>query len=469
MPTVFFQFRGFSLSHPDLLEMQLDSSLDFWPQFREFFKDPNSLFWTPEFLLNFFLAVILAILLLYSIIKRKAQPKVLISKTEGSYPVFETTPPEQTLAIENIFPDEWFEKADLVLLKSFTQHSLDSTLLELQKALENLSPDKAPSDEFELIVADKLENALHKSLKDERLYKAFERKVPYSREEREIMAAHLKTLAPPVRLPAAPAASAWPRSVALAVGAAIGSILGSLALGTITFWLGFQRTIGGAFGGPVGAGLVVYCFLSLGGNEKKRRLLLGALGLALTTETLLAINPWGWLAAKGPSTSGRAKRFLAYLALAVVALTVKAKKSFSKEAWLEQIKPIALNWLAAVTSLAAVLSSQARFSDSIAPKESLNSLELLNETVCLVKKMRSKDLERDNVLLDQLVRLLSRSGYQMSQRDLAKDPLTITWSPSSSEFYEPFGLIRNGQEAIVEEEPIVKDGLVLKKGLATPR
>jgi hypothetical protein len=138
--------------------------------------------------------------------------------------------------------------------------------------------------------------------------------------------------------------------------------------------------------------------------------------------------------------------------------------------------------------------------DGLSLKEgSKSDTALVGELAFLVNRLKERPDAAKEPLFSQLVRKLENAGYETgispdveaessskvssasSVEEVkptsdhgtgpprrAGQPRRLEWDHSLADRYEAFGLVENGQMVVIEEEPVFKEGKVIRKGQAVP-
>ncbi|MDR2455646.1 MAG: hypothetical protein LBE49_03495, partial [Deltaproteobacteria bacterium] len=276
-----------------------------------------------------------------------------------------------------------------------------------------------------------------------------------------VLSLHLSELMPTLRIPP-PSFSVSPRPSAMALAAALGALAGDMLGGAAAVKLGQPLETGIMAGAALGAAAFILLALWLGLNEKVRRVALALIGGAavLDTASQAALGPLAPIAGGGSYF----KRLALYLGAGASLLLIKAKPSLERTKTRENAVLAILSWLEEAVSLAAVLVR--KVAAPIGPAEKEESEELLAKIVPSVRTLLADPALRDSSALAELSRRLLNSGYEVSPKESA--PTALFWDDGLRERYDTFGLVRSGQKVVVEEEPVIKDDRVIRKGLVVP-
>jgi hypothetical protein len=285
--------------------------------------------------------------------------------------------------------------------------------------------------------------------------------------EPSLMMVHLNSLIPPLRLPPFPKTFLEPRSSAVALMSAIGAVLGDIFGGALLSYLGQPQETGILVGTAIGAAIGAIISLYLSQNDKIRKRLLILVGTAAAVDTAIqvakgALMPGFLLGGKGSFI----KRLGLYLALSLALFLVKAKPGFDKGVWRQSLDSSIDAFLHAIVPLSAVLMF--RLKERKETYDTVDETKLIKDIVPLIRKLKDNPLLNDEVLFSQIVQKIENAGFDMTPLASRDSPAILVWEQSLIERYNTFGYIKLGQKVIVEEEPLIKDGEVIKKGLVAP-
>jgi hypothetical protein len=245
----------------------------------------------------------------------------------------------------------------------------------------------------------------------------------------------------------------------MAVAAALGALAGDMLGGAAAVKLGQPLETGIMAGAALGSAAFILLALWLGLNEKVRRAALALIGGAAVFDTASQ-------AALAPIAGGGSyfKRLALYLGAGAALLLIKARPSLERAKTRENALLAISSWLDSAVSLSAVLVRKALAPAGPALKD--ESEELLAKIVPAVRALLADPALAESPALAELSRRLLNCGYEVSPKESAPAPLL--WEDGLRERYDTFGLARAGQKVVVEEEPVVKDGRVVRKGLVVP-
>jgi hypothetical protein len=413
-----------------------------------------------------------------------------------------------------IFPDQWFAGVDEVKLEVYLAKSKREAVRAFLAALGDISAEdestakdpmesqKPPGAESLKAAAERLALTVNRALTAPEMFEVLNGGAKLDPGELALLRLHLDRLLPPIRLPRPEVSPGEIRPLAGGLMTLLGAIAGNFILGvastgeTVT---PLGRWLGSAVGAVIGSLLAVFLAQN---NRVRRRLLAGVGGLAffdaLGSIFSGALLP-GFLS---PGKNSLPKRLLFYAGIILVLLLVKSKKVFDLSSYKDTITSMVDDYLSA--SIPLLLVIMFRLKDSATSieqaKKSRAEIELTADLAFLVSRMRSRPEPEREPLFSQLVRKLENAGFeipdpsnsqtgaqissqtgaqnnsqtgsrassQTSSRSKEQPPRKLAWDDSLADRYEPFGLIENGQQVIIEEEPVYKDGKVIRKGQAVP-
>ncbi|MDR0620394.1 MAG: hypothetical protein LBJ61_00715 [Deltaproteobacteria bacterium] len=289
--------------------------------------------------------------------------------------------------------------------------------------------------------------------------------------ELSLLGAHLNRLLPPISPPRPEVSPGEIRPLAVALLTVLGAMAGSFLAMTIFFAsnnLEAWQTVGAVVGAMAGGVLAVF----LAQNPRARRwLLAGVAGLAFF-DALAAIFS-GALLPFLPSLGrgSRLKRFLFYAGAILVLLLVNSEKAFDLKRYREAVTIRVGDYLSGAIPLLAVLTF--RIKEAVAAQSESKKYDrdegLLAELAFLAGRVRAKPGLKDDPSFSQLIRKLENAGFVAETPEVPeKGPRKLPWEAGLAELYEPFGIIEAGRLVVIEEEPVFKDGKVIRKGQAVP-
>ncbi|MDR2349226.1 MAG: hypothetical protein LBF41_01200, partial [Deltaproteobacteria bacterium] len=364
----------------------------------------------------------------------------------------------------SLFPSQWLKKADLPRLEKWLLDTEKECLsvCEAELGFDSDSSAKPPDLSRMKAAGDRLALTLNRALSGGELFRAVagEEEAP----EPTLVMTHLNTLLPPLKPPPVPGTWLAPRASAVALFSAIGAVLGDLAGGALLSRLGQPAETGILLGAAAGAALGAAAALILSQNEKLRKRLLLLVGATAAVDAAVRVAKGAVLPGFSGGGSGSfAKRLGLYLALTLALFLVKAKPDFDREGWRANLESTVDLYLRGVIPLAAVLMF--RLGEKTEPSDAGGELKLLEDLVPLVKRLKGNPEVDGLAAFSQLTRKMENAGFDLTLKNKGTAPESLVWDGSLSDSYDTFGRVKNGQRVIVEEEPLIKDGEVLKKGL----
>jgi hypothetical protein len=295
-------------------------------------------------------------------------------------------------------------------------------------------------------------------------------------DQRGYLRLHLRKLITPPPIPDLSHTQAEVRPLVLmlvtAVTTAIGLILGS---GVVKL-VGISSETGLVLGSVLGAVFGVFSVMFLATHEKLRNWFL--LGLGLVSGADLAVF---WLRNMSLVTRGSVlsilKRFVFYGGLALIACVSKRKKIFNRDNYRKEIEAIIEQWLRVVLAVFAVLTYKINSLEQNPFNRYAEDKDKLNTVVSIVKKLKRVDSRDTNITIDELVQELESCGFEVEGEAVnvdscndnsvwATDNEELIWDETQNKFYSAIGIIRNGDKFQIVEEPIIRNEIVERKGIA---
>ncbi|MDR3135110.1 MAG: hypothetical protein LBU69_03335 [Deltaproteobacteria bacterium] len=374
---------------------------------------------------------------------------------------------------DGLFPGQWFERIDKAKVDAFLGRAKRETVRGFRQALSGEvpeAPQKPPAAETLSRATEKLAFSLNGFLTAPELFEALNGGDRPGPTGLSLLSLHLNALLPPIKLPGPEVSPGEIKTLSVSLMALMGAVAGNILVGAIDSGgqgSGTAALVGSAVGAFFGASLAVF----LAQNERARRWLLAGVGGLAFFDALSSIFQGALL--PGFLSLGRDsffKRLLFYLGAIIVLILVKGRKAFDLGRYMEAVESRVEEYLNGALPLHVVLMYRLRESE---PEGSLSGntrpgAELAGEVAFLVSRMRAKPELENEPLFSQLVRKLDNAGFETKATGEAKGPRVIEWDDSLADRYEPFGLIEKGNKAVIEEEPVFKDGKVIRKGQAVP-
>jgi hypothetical protein len=367
-----------------------------------------------------------------------------------------------------IFPSQWLAGADEGKLGPLLAKARDEAARAFFDGLGPLDDGAGrPPDPGAIeAAAGKMAFSLRQSLASPGVLGALSGGGGLGRKETALLILHLGRLLPPVKAPRPEAQPGEIRPLAVALVALAGSAVCSLAGGTVRF-LGLPAETGHFVGSALGAGLGALVAMFLSQNERCRRWLMAAVGGLAFLDALSAIV--GGALLPGFLSSGRgslAKRLLFYLGAMLVLALVKGGKGFDRERLRRDVEERAGDYLRDSLPLLAVLMFRVGGEGQGPALGTQPGEALAADVAALVRRLRGRGWAGDDPVMDELARRLARDGYDTEPR--AGVRRRLAWEDGLGNLYETFGLIGKDQMVVIEEEPVLREGKVVQKGLAVP-
>ena len=244
--------------------------------------------------------------------------------------------------------------------------------------------------------------------------------------------------------------------VRLAIAGGVGSLAGGLLFESLAELIHVSPSLGLLAGGIIGAFLFVFLLGAVAKNPKLRKSLLMLFGLAsFSSFTLLGVIK---------SLRGKKnlfKRLGIFLAAIFVILFMKSEDKFNKSLYSEYLDDLIDLWLRHI-SLVYELTAKMLGNDGFDESNNQVISFLVEELDKIGRLENKKDVSRELAFAGQYLKSL---GIEESGNKDEKEKKDLLWKDSYLEFYERYGSIEEGEPFFVESEAIIKNGIVLKKGL----
>ncbi|MDR2368540.1 MAG: hypothetical protein LBF58_10635 [Deltaproteobacteria bacterium] len=363
---------------------------------------------------------------------------------------------------DGLFPGQWFEGVDGEKLDAYLAKAKREAVRDFLEALA-CEPGKPPGPEKLAAATERLARSLNRLLTAPGLFAALNGGEEPQPRDLALIGLHLNGLLPPIRLPSPEVSPGEIRPLSVGLMALLGAAAGifaAQAFGAPGPWPALAAACGSALGS------VLAIFLSQ--NDRVRRWLLAAVGGLAFFDAVGTIFSGALLPSLGKVSFF--KRLLFYGGAVLVLLLVKGKKAFDLGRYKEAVSARVSDYLAGTLPLLIVLTF--RLSQSAeAQRLSLRSqaeAELLGEVAFLLSRARAKPGLGAEPSLSRLARKLENAGFEAEAPPDPQAPRRLEWDESLRDLYEPFGLIENGRKVLIEEEPVYRDGKVIRKGQAVP-
>ncbi|MDR1483780.1 MAG: hypothetical protein LBT09_03045 [Planctomycetaceae bacterium] len=292
-------------------------------------------------------------------------------------------------------------------------------------------------------------------------------------DQRGYLRLHLRKLILPPEIPDLLHTQAEVRPVVLTAVTAVMTAVGLFIGGGVSKLVGLSGETGFVLGSVLGAVVGVFCVMFLASRERLRNRFLLGLGLVAGCDVAVFLLRNMSLITRG-SVLSILKRFGFYGGLMLIAIVSKREKVFNRENYRREVEAIIRQWLNSVLSVYAVLTYK------------INSLELnpfnryaedrdkLNSVVLIVRKLKKAGSNDASIIISELIQELESCGFDLGEEcgevSVGNDNAVLlpdkifNWDESQNKFYNPIGIIRNGDNFEVIEEPVIRNEIVERKG-----
>lgn len=319
---------------------------------------------------------------------------------------------------------------------------------------------KVPSQEALALATERTETFLQEQVLSDNWIKSSTRVQDINLEKaKSILKAYL--IEEKIQLPVIPPlvnsqASMW----RLAVAGGVGSLTCGFLFESLARFVHLSSSLGLLTGGAVGAFLFVFLLGAVAKNPKLRKRLLVILGIA-------SFSSLSFFSLK-KSLRGKKnilKRFGILITALFVILFMKSEDKFNKTLYSEYLEKVIDLWLRhiiLVYELTAKMLGKDDFDES-----NNQIISFLVEELDKIGRLENKsDVKREVSFAGQYLKRLGIGEAESESLKLGAGNKKLIWNDSYLEFYERYGSIEDGDPFFVETEAIVKNGIVLKKGLA---
>ncbi|MBO4857353.1 MAG: hypothetical protein J5527_02420 [Treponema sp.] len=241
----------------------------------------------------------------------------------------------------------------------------------------------------------------------------------------------------------------------IAIASGVGSVAGGLLFEAVFEFFHLSSSLGLLVGGAAGAFLFTWLLGLVAKNQKLRRRLLVILGVASFSSFAFSSFVKSLRGKKNLF-----KKLGLLLAAIFVILFMKSEDKFNKTLYSEYLDS-SIDWWLSQVSFAYELTGK-MLGDGGIKAHNDQAIAFMVEELGKINKLNSlDDMNREVSFATQY---LKRFGIEAGGEN-KKDKRALIWDNSLIEFYDRYGSIEEGDPFFVESEAIVKDGIVIKKGL----
>jgi hypothetical protein len=281
----------------------------------------------------------------------------------------------------------------------------------------------------------------------------------------DAIAIEFRRFAPPLNAPPLPATTELP-PLRMPVASMLGAILGALIGSPLGFYLLGMRDVGLLVGAPLGALVTTYALEQASRSTWLSRTLIATLGVATAAEVwaFLSVNP---LAAIWRKLSGRnsLQRIAVYLMLIALLVFTRRRATYDR-AILEQSVRRTIDdwWRGALLVLAALVARPASQAAGGSREE-----QAMAELGKRIMELHAASADNLRGVAEEVVDAARDAGFEGLAGPSGSRPsgaaAVVAWAESLRERYNVFGHVEMGDFVRVEQEPVVRGGEVLEKGL----
>ena len=350
-------------------------------------------------------------------------------------------------------------------LKAFDIVANDATEVAVRAFMANLGDSQCPSRE-ELRSAI---NASYGKLKDclfnRKTINALSGADSINDNRLDAIALTFNRFAPPLNCPPLPVFTEL-NMMRMPLAAMLGAVLGALIGSFIGLYFLAMRDVGLLVGAPFGAFAVTWGLEQASRSVWISRTLIATLGLATAAEVwaYLSVNP---MAAIWRKLSGRdsIKRVAVYLLLITLLVFTRRIANYDRSVLELSVRQTIEGWLRGALLVLAVLIEQ----QVSRPDHELSDEQAMAELGKRIMELNVSSTENLPGLARDVVDAARDAGFEglviASDSTNSDDRNVLTWVESMSERYDSFGHVEAGDIVLVEREPVVRSGDLLKKGL----
>lgn len=235
----------------------------------------------------------------------------------------------------------------------------------------------------------------------------------------------------------------------LSIGTSIGCIVGGLFANFVEKLLRFSSIYAGFIGCILGSFVFTYILGKIATNERLKQRILAFLGISALTE----IGTRRFFRIK---QSGKKffKKVAMFFVVIFAVLFMKSETTFNKTKYSEVLSANINEWLNYVFLISQILMKLSN--NRIFSSEDKIVSFVVSELSKLSGGTTKENYERE---ISYILTYLKSIGIGIINEN------EKTWNSNLEEFYNKYGIIEVGDEIIIEKDAIVKDGIVIKKGL----
>ena len=260
-----------------------------------------------------------------------------------------------------------------------------------------------------------------------------------------------------------------------ALTALIGTILGGYLL-PLFFLLIMNKAdasrLGMIIGGPLGAGLIIFFHCYISKNRKIKSAFLIGLGLVTVADIFFTAKAasglgglWRSLKGKNKGFSPFLKRIFSYFIILIILVLAKRKVIFDQEDYRKIVDNSIYLWL---TGSFEFIQNWLR---QPSKDEDQNDKSMNDLIECIYKIHQSPkeylvDVASEMIVTAKNLGIEGIEGEPVFISDKFIKPDEFEWNDDSEKTYNAFGVIEEGDKVYIEKKAIIKDGIVIKKGIA---
>ncbi|MDR1053045.1 MAG: hypothetical protein LBL39_02625, partial [Planctomycetaceae bacterium] len=289
-------------------------------------------------------------------------------------------------------------------------------------------------------------------------------------EQRGYLRLHLRKLVVPLAIPDLSHVQTEVRTKIMATVTAITTTLGFIVGSWVSSLVGVADGSCLVLGSVLGAVVGICGVMFLAGNEKLRKRLLLGLGIAAVTDAAVF-----WLRGKTLVWRGSflsiAKRFCFYGGLAVIAFVAKREKVVNYDNYRKEIEAMIGQWLHSVIVIFVVLTYKINSLEQNPFNRYAEDKNKLNTIASIVKRLKKSEPNDTEITIIELVQELESCGFDIDDEtnnnccNNNPNQQNLVWNESQNKLYNPIGILRNGDNFQIIEEPITRDEIIERKGL----
>ena len=329
----------------------------------------------------------------------------------------------------------------------------------------NLGDSRCPSrDELQSAI-NASRGKLREFLFDRKTINALNRADSFNDSRLDAIALKFSRFAPPLNCPPLPVFTEL-NPIRMSLAAMLGAVFGGLIGSFVGIYFLAMRDVGLLVGAPLGAFALTWGLEQASRSVWISRTLITALGVATAAEVwaYLSVNP---VAVIWRKLSGRdsIKRITVYLLIIALLVFTRRRVTYDREILEQSVRQSVEGWLHNALRVLAVLIEQ----QATQPNRGRSEEQAIAELGKRIIELNSSTPENLQGHVQDVIESARDAGFEgldnATTSSKSNDKSVLTWAEPMRERYDSFGYVEDGDTVFVEQEPVVRSGDLLKKGL----